>query len=206
MLPKPQASGTAGSNPIESPQPPLRLPGAVDATRGTPDLTFPKKTQTDEVPGEAKKADQTKAMGSQKLTPSQQEQVKKLEARDREVREHEAAHLAAAGDAVAGGASYTYQLGPDDKLYAIGGEVPVSMSSGRTPEETRAKAEKIRAAALAPDDPSGQDMAVAAEAEQMEAQATQQILDESKATANQASAAYGHAGLSPGPNQVNNTA
>ena len=40
--------------------------------------------------------------------------------------------------------------------------------TGRTPDETIQRARQIRAAALAPADPSGQDRAVAAQATQME--------------------------------------
>jgi hypothetical protein len=77
-----------------------------------------------------------------------------------------------------GAVSFTYETGPDGKSYAVGGEVPVDMSSGRTPEETLAKAEQIRAAALAPADPSPQDLSVAAEASQMEAAAREQIMQQ----------------------------
>jgi hypothetical protein len=74
-----------------------------------------------------------------------------------------------------GAATFTYETGPDGKSYAVGGEVPVDMSGGRTPEETVARAAQIRAAALAPADPSPQDLAVAAEATAMEAAAREQI-------------------------------
>lgn len=47
----------------------------------------------------------------------------------------------------------------------------IDTSSGSNPEETLRKAQIIRAAALAPAEPSGQDRAVAAKASQMEAQA-----------------------------------
>ena len=115
----------------------------------------------------------TGKLGPKQLDPKQQEEVKDLEARDREVRTHEAAHQAAAGG-LGGGASFEYETGPDGKSYAIGGEVPIDMSAGRTPEETIRRARQVRAAALAPADPSPQDMAVAAAASQMEAAASQQ--------------------------------
>ncbi len=68
-----------------------------------------------------------------------------------------------------------YETGPDGKRYAVGGEVPVSLRPGRTPQETIANAQTVRSAALAPADPSPQDLAVAAQASQMEAQARQEI-------------------------------
>ncbi len=51
----------------------------------------------------------------------------------------------------------------------------VDVSPGRTPEETIRKARIIQAAALAPSQPSGQDIAVAAQARAMEAQAQAEI-------------------------------
>jgi len=104
------------------------------------------------------------------LTPDEQDEVRKLKARDREVRAHELAHQAAAGG-LAGGASFSYQRGPDGVSYAVGGEVSISVRPGRTPEETVAIAQTVRAAALAPAEPSGQDRAVAAAASQLEAEA-----------------------------------
>jgi hypothetical protein len=105
-----------------------------------------------------------------------------LEQRDAEVRRHEQAHIAAGGQYVRGGAHFTYERGPDGRMYAVGGEVSIDVSPESTPEETIQKAEAIRRAALAPGDPSAQDRAVAAKAAAMEAEARRQM-----------SAAYGAA-------------
>jgi hypothetical protein len=101
------------------------------------------------------------------LDEDQQKQVAELKQRDQEVRRHEAAH-AAAGGQFAGAPTFTYTQGPDGKRYATGGEVSIDLSpvSG-DPEATARKADQIRAAALAPADPSGQDRAVAAAATKM---------------------------------------
>ena len=115
-----------------------------------------------------------KASNPNELDPEQEEQVNELAARDAEVKAHEAAHQAAAGG-LAGAASYTYQQGPDGKMYAIGGEVPISAPSSSSPEEALANARKIMAAATAPGDPSGQDMAVASSAAMMLVKAEQQL-------------------------------
>lgn len=118
-------------------------------------------------------------------------QLAKLKARDMQVRQHEAAHLAAAGGLVTSGASYTYQKGPDGVNYAIGGEVGIDVSPGRTPQETIDRARIIRAASLAPVDPSGPDLAVAARAQQMELKARSELAQQpsqSLATAPQPSA------------------
>jgi hypothetical protein len=111
---------------------------------------------------------------SGKLTADEQRVVQELQARDREVRAHEAAHQAAGGGNV-GGASYSYQQGPDGRQYAIGGEVPVDLStSGSSPEAVIAKMAQVQAAATAPADPSPQDFAVAAAAAAIAAAARQQ--------------------------------
>lgn len=104
------------------------------------------------------------------LSEEERQMVDQLAARDRAVRAHEMAHVGAAGG-LAGAPVFSYQTGPDGKRYAIGGHVSIDTSPGRTNEETIAKAQRIRAAALAPADPSGADRAVAARASQMETQA-----------------------------------
>jgi len=112
------------------------------------------------------------------LTPEQQQQVDKLKATDRRVRAHEQAHLAAGGGLVTGGAVYQYQTGADGKQYAVGGEVHIDTSEARDPEATLRKAEQIKAAALAPADPSAQDRSVAASADAMAAKARLEIAEE----------------------------
>jgi hypothetical protein len=110
------------------------------------------------------------------LTPEEQREVDELRARDLEVRSHEAAHMAAGGAHIRGGASYTYQQGPDGKLYAVGGEVGIDTSSvPGNPQATIAKMQQIRAAALAASEPSGADRSVAAKASQIEARARQDL-------------------------------
>ena len=109
------------------------------------------------------------------LTPEQQRQVQQLKEIDRKVRLHEQAHLSVGGDLVRGGATFSYQTGPDNQRYAIGGEVSIDASPGRTPKETIPKAQHIRAAALAPADPSAQDQSVAARAARMESDARTEL-------------------------------
>ena len=113
----------------------------------------------------------------EELTPEEKQQVAKLQATDTEVRAHEAAHQAAGGG-LAGGASFSYTRGPDGKMYAVGGEVPISMQEGSTPEETIANARKVMAAAMAPANPSPQDYSVASSARVMEMKAHQQLAKE----------------------------
>ncbi|MBW2243465.1 MAG: hypothetical protein JRH01_15895 [Deltaproteobacteria bacterium] len=102
---------------------------------------------------------------SSELTEDELREVDELSRRDREVRAHEAAHKAAAGSLARGGASFTYENGPDGRRYAVGGEVSIDASPvGDDPAATARKMERVRAAALAPADPSGQDRQVAATA------------------------------------------
>lgn len=127
------------------------------------------------------------APGGSQLTPEQQRQVDALKQTDRKVRAHEQAHLSAGAELVRGGPSFTYTTGPDGRRYAVAGEVSIDTTPGRTPEDTVPKARHIRAAALAPADPSVQDRSVAAQASQMERQALQAlVLQQSKAAAESA--------------------
>lgn len=104
------------------------------------------------------------------LSDAEKAVVEELRKRDAEVRAHEMAHVAAAGG-LAGAPTFSYQTGPDGKRYAVGGSVTIDTSGGASPEETINKAQRIRSAALAPAEPSGQDRAVAAKATQMEVHA-----------------------------------
>lgn len=109
------------------------------------------------------------------LSEAELRELQQLQQRDREVRAHEMAHVAAGAGLVTRGASYSYQTGPDGQRYAVGGEVGIDTSPGRTPDESLAKAERIRAAALAPAEPSGQDRQVAAQAARMASDARMEI-------------------------------
>lgn len=112
--------------------------------------------------------------GSQHLSAEDLQQLKKLKARDSEVRAHEQAHLSTAGRYAKGTASFTLQKGPDGNSYAIGGEVGIDLSSESTPEETIEKMRTIRRAALAPASPSGADRRIAGQASVKEARARQE--------------------------------
>ena len=109
---------------------------------------------------------------SLKLSPEAEQQVQKLRERDQEVRTHEQAHIAAGGQYVSGGASFSYQTGPDGRQYAVGGSVQIDTSPVLgDPEATEEKARTVRRAALAPASPSATDQHVAAKAAAMESKA-----------------------------------
>src|SRR5690606_27045580 len=101
----------------------------------------------------------------------EQEEIRELAARDREVRRHEQAH-AAVGGKYARSPVYEFVRGPDGVRYVVAGEVSIDTSPvAGDPEATISKAQQIRRAASAPAEPSPRDRRVAAEAAVMEAEA-----------------------------------
>jgi len=113
---------------------------------------------------------------SPELSEQELQQIQELKSRDHVVRAHEAAHVAAGAGIVRGGANFSFQRGPDGIQYAVGGEVKIDVSKvSGDPQATLEKAEKIRAAALAPAQPSTQDRNVAAKAAQMSIEARAEI-------------------------------
>lgn len=116
-----------------------------------------------------------------KLEQQQEENEKKtiveLKNRDQEVRIHEQAH-AAVGGQYASAPKYEYQTGPDNKRYAVGGEVSIDVSTEKTPRETIQKMQQVKAAALAPAEPSAQDFKVANAATQKEQAARSELVKE----------------------------
>ena len=102
--------------------------------------------------------------------------VEELQKVDAEVRAHEMAHIAAGGEYITSGATFSYQQGPDGKNYAVGGEVSIDTSPvPGDPEATLQKMQRVRAAALAPAQPSSQDLKVASNAASLTAKAMAEI-------------------------------
>ncbi len=123
------------------------------------------------------KSQNTKAPGE--LTEEEKKQVDKLKKIDAKVKRHEQAHLAAGGSLVRGGASFSYESGPDGKQYAVAGEVSIEMSPvDGDPEATIRKMQQVKSAALAPAEPSAQDRSVASSASSIAAQARSEMLSE----------------------------
>lgn len=107
--------------------------------------------------------------------------LEELKTRDREVRAHEMAHLAAAGPHARGGPSFEYERGADGRRYATGGHVNIDTSPiPGNPEATLRKAEAVRRAALAPAEPSPQDRRVAADAAAMVTEARMAVVAEQR--------------------------
>jgi hypothetical protein len=127
---------------------------------------------------DASEGKQARGIEPNELTREAQQEVERLKKRDRDVHEHEHAHEAAGG-AYAGSASYTYETGPDGKRYAVGGEVPIDVSSvPGDPEATIRKMRVVQRAARAPAHPSGQDLKIAAQAAALEQRARAEMAQE----------------------------
>ncbi|MBT1445973.1 hypothetical protein KJI95_15870 [Shewanella sp. JM162201] len=131
-------------------------------------------------------ADQQKAQQAQQQREQQREQaqqqaagkreaqaamkiaaeVERLETRQKEVHAHERAH-AAVGGQYARAPNFEYEMGPDGKRYATGGEVSIDIAPVHgNPRATINKMQQVYAAAMAPVNPSQADLMIAAEAQQ----------------------------------------
>jgi hypothetical protein len=108
---------------------------------------------------------------------AEQQQLTELKERDTEVRMHEQAH-ASLGGQYASSPQYEYERGPDGRRYVVDGKVSIDVSKASTPEETIRKALQVKAAALAPAEPSTQDLRVAIEATQIALEARTEIATE----------------------------
>ena len=125
-----------------------------------------------------------------KQQEQQQQQVQDLVERDKEVRTHEQAHQSAGGE-YASSPTYQFTQGPDGKRYATGGEVQIDTSVvPGDPAATIAKMQQIRTAALAPAEPSAQDLAVARSAAASEAKARKDLMAEQSAKSGGVLSAY----------------
>lgn len=115
------------------------------------------------------------------LLQQQQRIISSLAARDREVRAHERAH-ASVGGLYAGATSYQYTRGPDGVNYAVSGEVAIALPRYPSdPQATLQAAQQVRSAALAPADPSAQDLRVAAAAASIALDAAAEIAQQRQA-------------------------
>jgi len=126
-----------------------------------------------------------KRRAEQERQQAERDQIQELAARDREVRAHEQAHAAVAGQ-YGSSPTYSFVRGPDGVSYAVGGEVKIDTSPiPGDPEATLRKAQQLRRAANAPADPSSQDSSVAAQAAQMEQQARAELREQQAIEAEQ---------------------
>lgn len=142
------------------------------AASGTGGIPKPLLHGETSIASQASAAGDAAATGA--LTPEEQEKVRNLQRRDREVRAHEQAHKAAGGS-LAGHPVYQTEHGPDGRSYAVGGEVKIDTSTvPNNPDATIRKMEQVKRAALAPSNPSSADRQIAAEADAKIQQARQE--------------------------------
>lgn len=184
----PAAANTAGSteNKAQSDAEKAKLPGNSDSSTYTASGKIADNKTIEQREGNADSdqddAEQEKQQAAEEVSEQEelqleqeQQQIKELKARDTEVRTHEQTH-AAVGGQYAGSPSYEYQRGPDGTNYAVGGEVPIDVGIiNGDPQATIDKMQTVRAAALAPAEPSGADRAIAADATQKMAAAQAEL-------------------------------
>lgn len=111
----------------------------------------------------------------QQLSAAELKRVSELKATDAKVRAHEQAHVAAGQGIVTSGPSYTLTYGPDGRAYAVAGKVGVDTSPEQDPQANIDKGRRIQAAALAPAEPSGQDLRVAAAGRALQAEGVREL-------------------------------
>jgi len=116
--------------------------------------------QNNENRKELENNDSEKANTNDELSPEQKKQVEELKQIERKVEAHEQAHKSVGGQ-FAGSMSYSYTQGPDGRRYKTGGEVSISIPSDDDPQKLIAQLMQVKRAALAPSDPSPQDIKVA---------------------------------------------
>ncbi len=170
--------------------PEVRVPPVGSSTNNEDESdAVPEAPQSEPPVANRSRSERSEEENGAGLTPEEQALVSELSARDREVRTHELQHQAVGGQH-AGAARFSYQTGPDGVQYAVGGEVSISVSE--VPNDPRATIEKmrtVRAAALAPAEPSAQDRSVAAQASRLmlkaQAELTIQAEEERAASAAQ---------------------
>lgn len=117
--------------------------------------------------------EQQQAGENSQQSAAEKRQLDELKQRDAEVKAHEQAHASVGGN-LASAPSYQFEIGPDGRQYAVAGEVNIDLAVvPGDPQATIVKMQKVKAAALAPLEPSAADRQVATEAAQriLEAQA-----------------------------------
>lgn len=140
--------------------------------------TRPHLVKRDDQPGpERGKGSGAKGTDGRELSQGDEELLQRLQARDAKVRNHEAAHVMAAGGQ-ASLPTYEYQLGPDGKRYAVGGAVNLSILSTGEPEADARQASRALRAALATGEPSAKDIQAAGKAREYMAKAMQKAAEQ----------------------------
>jgi hypothetical protein len=171
VIPAPAASSSSNTeNKAQSDTEKAKLPSYEGLTYDASgklageDTVEQRDENTEESTDEEQQEEQDSAEQEEQELAQEQEQITELKARDTEVRIHEQAH-ASVGGQYAGSPSYEYERGPDGTNYAVSGEVQIDVSEiPNDPQATINKMQTVRAAALAPAEPSSADRSIAADA------------------------------------------
>ena len=183
-------SEDAASQEQQSREPPADQQQHSDAQAraGQPDSSTTRSTaETSEVPQDKPANDDAstpKDSAGQPLSEEEKKAIQDLNTRDEEVRQHERDHQVAGGR-YAQAPTFELSRGPDGKSYATGGEVRIDLSKESSPQATLQKMQQIERAALAPQEPSGQDRRVAARAAQIADEARSEALQQQSPSAAQ---------------------
>lgn len=95
------------------------------------------------------------------LSAEEKQIIAQLQQRDRAVRNEEERHAATAGQ-YAGEPQYTFRRGPDGKMYAVDGRVPIRPGNAASSEEQEKALRRVQAAAASVQLPSSGDLAAVA--------------------------------------------
>lgn len=180
-LPRPPAAAVSNAA-VSAAAAPEGAPGLRDRSGRAPGRTersgrSPQPSEGTNARGRESSAPASGTRTPQDLSPEDRRELERLKRRDREVRNHEQAH-ASVGGQHAGPPQYSYERGPDGRLYATEGEVSIDVSPiPGNPEATLRKMQQVRRAALAPAQPSAQDRRVAALADRRAAEARREIAE-----------------------------
>ncbi len=157
------------------------------------DTTLPSSETVTAASDQSRRNGQTSSDGNDSSSESEEDKkkaqqeeqaVKDLKKRDTEVRTHEQAHKTAGGQ-YAGSPAFDMTKGPDGKDYATGGHVSIDVSAiPDDPQATLNKMSQIKSAALAPAEPSSQDLKVAAKADMVAAAARSELSKSSESATN----------------------
>lgn len=103
-------------------------------------------------------------------------EIRKLQERDKEVKEHELAHRTVGGR-YTGSSTFKYKLGPDMNRYATDGNTPIDVSEAISAEETISKMKTVKKAALAPVRPSNTDRRIAMDSDFKKTRAMNELME-----------------------------
>ena len=171
-----------------------KLPGGAPGTetflvrKKSEDGATSANTATPAVQKSGTTADAAPAPGQ--LTDEEKRVVAELQQRDREVRNEEQRHAATAGQ-FGGAPQYVFKRGPDGKMYAVEGKVPINLNISSTAEDQEKALRRVQAAAVSVQSPSsGDSRAVAGAATALVAQDGQQPQSSAAERRQQAEKAY----------------